>query len=71
MLVSNQSQQIIIQSEHIGMPLIVDNARVITSGFVSMIHNMALILPRACNLITHGIADTFRTACRCKSKIIL
>ena len=32
---------------------------------------MTLILPRPRNLITHGIADTFRTACRCKSEIIL
>ena len=71
MLRCRNSQDVIIQSKHPALSLVINNTRVIATSAVGVVHDVSFILPRTRRRITHGIANTFRTTGRCKCQVVM
>jgi len=55
-------QQVVTVAKAVGFTLEVDDAGVVAPGEVGGVHNHALVGPRPCGAVAHGVAYAFRAA---------
>ena len=57
-----QVHQVVVLTEHIGMALIIGDARMVTAVALGRTHDVVLPYPRTRRTVAHGVAQSLRTA---------
>ena len=65
-----KAQYVVVESEHIALSLIVDDAGMVAARAFGRFHYVPLNLPRAGRTVAHRVANSFGTTGRGESKIV-